>query len=152
MAPRQKRGQSRQDYRTPPEFLRAVKSKLGIAQFSIDLAASPDNAVCEKYFTEADNSLVQEWNHTGVAWCNPPFNNIRPWVAKACTSHGRVAMLVPASVGANWWKEYVHQKCLVYFLNGRITFVGEKDPYPKDCALLLYSSFSDIGYEVWTWA
>lgn len=154
------RGGSRQDYQTPPEFVTAVRHKLGIVDFAFDLAASPENAVVSDFFTEADNSLSQHWDEVlrpkNWGWLNPPFANIAPWVEKAyreslMASHPNVAMLVPASVGANWWRDWVHAKARVLCLNGRIQFVGAKDPYPKDCALLLYSESVDPGYEVWTW-
>lgn len=60
-------------------------------------------------------------------------------------------MLVPASVGANWWFTGVHHEADVHFLNGRIKFVGAKDPYPKDCALLLYHPAATGGYSCWNW-
>lgn len=157
--PQQKRGKSRQDYQTPPAFLRAVRCTLGIMDFAFDFAASPENAVVGRYYTEADNGLVQSWRVTGPlewGWLNPPFSHIEPWVEKSFRESSadggpRVAMLLPASVGSNWWRDWVHGKASVRFLNGRIQFVGAKDPYPKDCALLLYSSMLVPGYAVWTW-
>ena len=49
-------------------------------------------------------------------------------------------MLVPAGVGSNWWKAWVHHKAYVFLLNGRITFVGQPTCYPKDCCLLYYTT------------
>ena len=37
--PKHNRGKSKQDYRTPPEFLTATKTLLGITYFQADLAA-----------------------------------------------------------------------------------------------------------------
>ena len=164
--PLQKPGKSRQDYGTPPELLRALKIRLSIDDFSIDLAASAENAVTVPYYTEEDNSLIQPWGQWGWgwAWCNPPFSDIEPWVMKAIAASApgwnadgtvlqaaKVAMLVPASVGSNWWRECVDGRAHVLFLNGRLTFVGETAPYPKDCAILLYTPFVQGGYEVWNW-
>lgn len=97
----------------------------------------------------------------GWAWLNPPYANIRPWVARAYgQSRGfttmrrkgaNIAMLVPAGVGANWWRDYVDKKAMVWFLNGRLTFVGCETCYPKDCALLLYGPDVAPGYDVWHW-
>jgi phage N-6-adenine-methyltransferase len=155
MEPRQKRGRSKQDYRTPPEFLRAVKRRLQIEDFTIDLAASHDNRVTEWFYSEGDDALTQSWNPTdGWAWCNPPFGRLALWVEKAYTESqmgANIAMLVPASVGANWWHAWVHRSAYVEFLNGRLTFVGQAAPYPKDCALLLYSPWGPIDYDVWRW-
>jgi phage N-6-adenine-methyltransferase len=154
--PLQKPGRSKQDYGTPPEFLAAVKARLGIEQFDCDLAASPENAVCSRYFTEKENGLQQGWMAgMGWNWLNPPFGNIAPWVklaeVKARCFQVQTAVLIPAAVGANYWRDHVHLRCHVLFLNGRIQFVGAKDLYPKDCALLLYSPYAPKAYDVWTW-
>jgi len=156
--PKQKPGLSKQDYQTPPELLEAVKNRLRIPYFECDLAASSDNAVAPLCYTESDNALLPEniWKFGGHKWCwlNPPYANIRPWVKKAAGESfngANIVMLVPASVGANWWREWVEPYAYQVFLNGRLTFVGETKPYPKDCALLLYTPWGFRGHEVWDW-
>ena len=146
------RGGSRQDWQTPPVLLAAIRDHFRIAEFSLDAAASPLNAVAPTFYTEADNGLIQPW--TSWTWCNPPFSTIGPWAEKAWdeTYLGVSSMLLlPASVGSNWWKDYVDGKAHVVFLNGRITFVGATTPYPKDCALLIYNPQIRGGYSIWTW-
>ena len=153
--PVQKPGRSsRQDYRTPKEFLAAVKRLLEIDEFAVDLAASALNTVAKKYHTE---TVTQAWDHWGTdwAWLNPPYAHIGLWVEKAYLAHMNIAMLVPASAGANWWKEWVHRKAKVLFLNGRLAFMPEKPKwlYIKDCALLLYGPSAEAypAYDIWTW-
>ncbi len=153
--PKQKPGRSKQDYGTPEEFLLAATSKLGIKTWARDLAASDENAVTFPYFTEEQNSLVQCWSDmTAWQWLNPPYSDIRRWVQKAYGASlegAQIAVLIPASVGANWWRDWVHEKAHVLCLNGRIKFVGATGLYPKDCALLLYSKRLTPGYHIWTW-
>lgn len=149
-------GRGKQDYGTPPELLEAVKHGLGITNFYRDLAASHENAVCERYFTESVNALIQSWETPPGQWnwLNPPFGRMSPWVTKACgeAQDSNIVMLVPAAVGSNWWRDWVHKRCMVWFLNGRLTFVGETQPYKKDCALLLYGpKVPYTGYGVWDW-
>lgn len=146
-------GKSRQDYGTPNEFLNAACKRLGIPCFTWDLAASDENRKACYWYTQEDDSLAQDWDLCGGwLWLNPPYSNITPWVAKAASCvESNIAMLIPASVGANWWKEHVHNRAHVLLLNGRITFEGASDPYPKDCALLLYTPAIKGGYEVWSW-
>lgn len=153
--PQQKPGRSRQDVETPKVFLDAVKQKIGIKQFDCDLAASLANAVCPKFYTEFQNALVQPWT-VGDGWnfLNPPFSRLAPWVQRAWEQEqlgAQTAVLVPAGVGSNWWKDWVHGKAHVLILNGRITFVGETDPYPKDLCLLLYSRLLKPTYGIWRW-
>jgi phage N-6-adenine-methyltransferase len=152
--PKQRPGLSKQDYQTPTEFLEALKKKLKIKEFAIDLAASTKNTVATSYYTEKDNSLVQPWDVEGWGFCNPPYSKITPWVMKAYFEGllgAWVAMLIPSATGSNWWRDWVHGKAWVMFLNGRLTFVGETAPYPKDHALLLYGPYAMHGYEIFKW-
>lgn len=162
----------------PPDFLRAVRNRFGPLlkapywthdggvstfhddpfDFAWDLAANHDNHVVDNYYTEEDDSLIQPW-HTieGYSWLNPPYANLADWTSKAVLESNKGAslfMLVPASTGSNWWRDYVDRKCWCLFLNGRLTFVGHTSPYPKDLALLLYDSpflGTRSHYSVWNW-
>lgn len=151
--PVQKPGRSKQDYGTPPELLKAVRRKLGIMEFDCDLAATAENAVADEWAIDA--FALPHWRvGLGWNWLNPPFAKIGPWVERAQNEANalgaQTAVLIPAAVGSNWWRDHVHHKCMAVFLNPRVTFVGCKDPYPKDCALLLYG-WPVNGYDVWTW-
>src|SRR5678815_366168 len=118
--PEQKPGRSKQDYQTPPEFIEAVKRRLDIGWFRHDLAASPTNAQAATFYTEQDDSLKQDWHDMdGWLWLNPPFSDIGPWVEKAAFESAmgaHIAMLIPASVGANWWARYVQYSSYQLFL------------------------------------
>jgi phage N-6-adenine-methyltransferase len=156
--PAQKPGKSKQDYGTPTNFLEAVKTRLGIDHFAWDLAADDQNAICGGYYDIEDNSLTRDWHELGGwvggwLWLNPPFADIYPWVEKCykeSVQGAQIACLVPLST-AKWWVDWVDKKAYVLMLNGRLTFVGETKPYPKDCALLLYTPSGMNGYEVWSW-
>ena len=181
--PRHNKGQSKQNYRTPTNFLDAVRAKFGIKQFSIDLAAEPDNAVCPDYYTKEMDTLSDAcpWNSFGGwNWLNPEYANIGPYVEKAYREtlieeyESKNLLLLPAGVGSNWWRDWVHGKCKVHLLNGRLCFIHDWehtiDPaslkpgrgparfytsppiYPKDCVLLQYQPGCWVNdYQVWTW-
>lgn len=155
--PAQKRGESKQDYATPPEFLDAVRFRWHIERFDIDLAASENNVGSRRIITPEDDSLAVDWNaFAGDLWLNPPFANITPWAEKCANSTmdqrftqlRRIFFLVPAAVGSRWFERYVHPFARVYFLRDRICFDG-KHPYPKDCILAVYGEHP--GYEFWAW-
>jgi hypothetical protein len=59
-------------------------------------------------------------------------------------------MLVPASVGSNWYAEHVHGKALELYLHPRIIFVGETIGYPKDLSLFVFG-FGISGAQPWRW-
>lgn len=153
---------SKQDYTTPLDFLRAVTNRFGHIRF--DLAASLLNRVVTACFTERENALVQDWaesaeDHGSLLWLNPPFADIAPWAEKCAAEMqrpewpggARILMLVPASVGANWWHEHVHPHAYVFGLSPRLTFGGCKDPYPKDLALCVYGACTGPGFAPWRW-
>jgi phage N-6-adenine-methyltransferase len=157
--PKQKPGNSKQDYGTPDNFIQAVKRRLGISRFAVDFAADASNAKAPHYFTRESDGLAQEWakfTAHGWGWCNPEFANIEPWAKKAaeCRSNGgKVAFLVPASVGSNWFANYVDGYALVLALNGRLAFMPDRPTwlYPKDCILALYHRDIEPGFKVWDW-
>lgn len=157
MAPKQQPGKSEQSVQTPPEFMSAVRGLLNIDEFYWDLAADEHNTQAKHWCGEEHNSLIQEWawySKVEWLWLNPPYGDIGPWVQKCCNESqagAKIACLVPASVGANWWLHWVDGQAQVYLLNGRITFVGHKSPYPKDLALLLYRPNVTGGYSIWSW-
>jgi phage N-6-adenine-methyltransferase len=160
--PVQKPHRSKQNYATPENFIEAIQRRLKIAAFSFDFAADATNAKADHWWTEANdspNQTPQTWVASaagGFGWLNPPFTNIEPW-ARRCSEMrlmgGRVALLVPASVGANWFRDYVDGHAYVLMLNGRLCFMPDKPGwlYPKDCILCLYAQTIKPGYEVWDW-
>lgn len=155
VVPEQKPGRSEQIVCTPKVFLDAVRKRLCVDNFVWDLAASQENKVCDSCYTEEDDALIQPWNIVpGWCWCNPPFGDLEPWVAKASREAWKgvhTVMLVPASVGSDWWKRWVEPYAYVNILNGRITFEGHKHPYPKDLALLMFTPWGFKGHSIWNW-
>ena len=178
--PRQKPGRSKQNYETPQNFLRALKKRLGIQHFSFDFACDPKNCKALSGWTEKDNSLsrtpaewsVQAWRRDNEwGWLNPPYSDIEPWAIASLEMSmigGRIAFLVPASVGSNWYRDFIHEQFGVQtlFLNG-LNFIGERwweivnpktgefytsEPlYPKDCVCVLFGTEKPYNADVWTW-
>ena len=93
-------------------------------------------------------SLVRTSNRAPCFW-----NNIAPW-AKKCLEESRLGarifLLTPASVGSNWFADYVHEKARVLFLSPRLSFDGANS-YPKDIILSEFSKDAFVGYECWRW-
>lgn len=95
------------DRRTPRSFFDPLHARHG---FTLDAAASDDNALLPRYYTRADNALLQPWD--GRVWCNPPYSRLEPWLAKAWTEMRRgtdlIVMLLPANrTEQRWWHEHV---------------------------------------------
>lgn len=157
-APKQKPGKSEQVVETPREFLEAVEARFG--PIDIDLACTRDNRVVERGIFFPENDALSEdfpwrryedWN----CWLNPEFANVHPWVEKAARESrylkkGRIFVLAPASVGANWFARHVHGAAMVLFLEQRLKFVGHSCAYPKDLVLICYGQGLK-GFDRWDW-
>jgi len=158
--PAQKPGKSEQVVGTPRDFLDAVEARFG--ELDWDLAANETNCVVQNvdggpsrfFFGEEENSLRQNWgDRVGLNWCNPPFDDIAPWVKKAAEEASpiaRVLMLTPASVDANWWWDFVRPHAVTYAVAPRLTFVGHDKPYPKGLSLL-YFGLGATGFGRFRW-
>lgn len=139
---------------TPQAFVDACAARYG--RFSIDLAADEQNKKCPNFISIGYDALKSDWRLltiAGIAWLNPPYDNIGKWAKKADKSGARVVMLVPASIGANWFRDYVHLKHPVDAINGRIQFGGHHQPYPKDLMLCLFGfarQLRRVTLDIWT--
>ena len=95
--------------------------------WQMDLCASSPN-VCDDYFNEETNGLMQDWSMLNPCWMNPPYGRgIHHWMDKArqttlSSSEFGCVTLVPASVGSNWWQNNVWAAKMVVNIKGRLTF------------------------------
>lgn len=106
-------------------------------RFTIDVAASAENAKLPLYFDIERDGLVQSW-HGHRVWCNPPYSQMGLWIEKAWKEMHNgcelVVMLAPANrTEQGWWQENVEPyrddrgawngvSIRVRFLAGRIRF------------------------------
>jgi hypothetical protein len=151
------RYKSVQEVQTDPELIRAVVARYG--RIGFDLAASKANSQAgDSFFSKADDALARDWSglRAETLWLNCEFNAIAPWAAKCHEEVDkmhrkwrRLLLLTPASIGANWFRDHIHQHAYVQALNGRPTFVGSTQPYPKDCMISCYDGTT--GFGVWRW-
>jgi hypothetical protein len=174
--PRQKPGQSKQDYGTPWPLIRAIENRWG--PLTIDLAARADNAKARVFITPEENSLTQDWNDrigNGLGFLNPEFDDIDPWAAKCAGCWKDIITLTPASIGSEWFADNCEGNAKVVGLRPRIKFYGchqlfpKKHPragqrkcdssclgcasYPKDCMLMLWGSRfkAEAIFQTWRW-
>ena len=149
--PTVRRHRSEQDVATPDDFRRVVMIRFGVPD--CDVAASPSNAFALKFFTKEQDALKQTWPG-GLLWLNPPFGDLDPWAAKChveAKCGARILLLVPASVGSNWFAKHIFHVADVYFLRPRLMFKGHDKPYPKDLMLCWFHPLSTGSIECWKW-
>lgn len=123
-------------WETPHDFFDKVDDEF---HFTLDVCATPENAKCEKFYTEQDDGLSKPW--TGVVWCNPPYGKgISRWIlaANAARAAGNtVVMLLPARTDTRWFHDLVLGKAEIRFVRGRLKFGGSNNsaPFPSMVAV-----------------
>jgi hypothetical protein len=86
-------------------------------------------------------------------WLNPPFGQCNKFAEKSrneMLKGARILMLTPASVGSEWYSEFVKDFAHSIALRPRLVFEGETSPYPKDLMLTVFHS-SISGFSTWRW-
>ena len=131
-------------WETPQDFFDELHEKY---EFTLDAAASDENAKLPNYYTVEDDALKQKWE--GRVFVNPPYGReIKHWVKKAYEEslqpHNEcVVMLIPSRTDTIYWHEYIFGKAKdIDFLKGRLKFEidGEpRDAAPFPSALITYS-------------
>lgn len=133
------------EWQTPADLFAALHAEF---DFLCDMAATKQNALLPRYWgpdherIDRRNSLVFRW--PARCWLNPPYSQVRAFVAKAAEEAKRgslVVCLVPARTDTRWWHEHVWDRVShkprrgvqVRFLKGRLTFVGAAAgaPFPS---------------------
>lgn len=96
------------DRGTPLDVFEPIALRFG--GFTVDAAAAPHNAKCERFWTCADDGLTQNWAGERV-WCNPPYSDLMAWTSKALFEAYRaelIVMLLPANrTEQAWWQDNI---------------------------------------------
>lgn len=145
------------DRRTPDAFFAPLHAA---HRFTVDAAASAENAKRPRFWTRDDDGLSQSWAGERV-WLNPPYSRCEPWLAKAWAEMradcALVVMLLPANrCEQGFWQRHVEPfrdggtfygiRLTVKFLPGRMRFgfppgrvrpvKGDRPPF--GCCLVLW--------------
>lgn len=136
----------REDWGTPRDLFEKINSVL---RFSLDAAASADNALCENYVTAEQDFLsmsrdeIEGKRSGGWIWCNPPYGKrgCGAWVKKL-KHYTSVMVLLPASVGAKWFEDVWDYYDYVFIFNRRLIFEGAPAPAMFDSCLAINGDIS----------
>lgn len=115
-------------WETPPKKYKELDDEF---HFSIDVAASKENAKCPIFYTEEDDALSINWVEDAkrlgvrpVFFMNPPYSQTAYWMEYALKQSrlgATVVCLVPNSTESGWFHDFALQG-VVRFLRGRIQF------------------------------
>lgn len=111
------------EWATPNEFFRRLNHEF---HFTLDACATPNNTKCQRFFTKAQDGLLQDWGKECV-FLNPPYGRqIAAWLAKAreATTRGAtVVALIHARTDTRWFHQYVWPFAdEIRFVKGRLRF------------------------------
>jgi site-specific DNA-methyltransferase (adenine-specific) len=121
------------EWETPQKLFDALNREF---DFKLDVAATSENAKCERFYTKEDSGLDHDWLERN--WCNPPYSQIGKWVLKARREQLKgnlTVMFIPARTETIWFHDSIYQKpnVEIRFLRKRVVFVGAKwnAPFPS---------------------
>lgn len=126
------------EWTTPKDLFDKLNSEFN---FTLDVASTHDNALCENHYTVDENGLQQKWG--GNVFCNPPYGReIGLWVEKGYKESLRnsniVVMLIPARTDTRYWHDYIFGKAEVRFIKGRLKFGESKNSAPFPSAIVIF--------------
>lgn len=117
-------------------------------QFNLDPCATPETALCTRYFTETDDGLSQFWGKHGIkvrVFMNPPYGRkIGNWMKKAYEESVDpfgpevIVCLIPSRTDTQWWHNYVMKASEIRFIKGRLKFGGAKNSAPFPSCIVVF--------------
>lgn len=120
-----------QNRRTPDWLFQLLQKEVVKRKFKLDAAASKENALCKRFYTEETNGLNQRW--LDPTFCNPGFANFGTWIMKAvkeARQHQLVACLIgPKGCSQKWYHDYAKQGT-IYAPDQRLVFFDSKTGKP----------------------
>jgi phage N-6-adenine-methyltransferase len=125
------------DWPTPQNLFDALDTEF---DFTLDPAATVENAKCAKYYTREQNGLSKDWAGETV-FLNPPYGRgIGQWVSKAyetALTGSVVVCLLPSRTDTSWWHRYC-ARGEIRLLKGRLKFGGAKHCAPFPSAIVVF--------------
>lgn len=155
------------EWYTPPAVLAAVAACSRDGMIDLDPCWSPASLVRPRFKIDVragGDGLRDPWPGCGLVFCNPPYSNIAPWLARCAgtAAAGRdVIALVPVSVeiGA-WWQHVWGRGATVIVQRSRLRFVAPDGQtyaagksatcwiaWDRDLALRLVRHLRERGFE-----
>lgn len=124
---RERDGKLRDLWRTPHWLFRAIQTYTGM-QFQVDVACNQHNALLPNFIGVERDALKSSWGESGtIAFLNPPYSNIKPWIDASVREQKAgvtTVMLIPQSLDTKWYlyaKQHANQTVLL--VGGRVAFM-----------------------------
>lgn len=139
-------------WKSPVRLFRSLNREFS---FTLDAAASAENALCDRFWTEQTDALTQDWSQESAIWCNPPYSQIPAFLEQAHKADVTV-VLIPVRTQALWWlrkilmNPYTHEirylsRCVRFTPEAGTTQKRLNNRSPMGCALVVFRSTSRKG-------
>lgn len=133
------------EWETPIGLFARLNREFG---FTLDVAASGENAKVPHFFGKDKDGLLQDWGGH-CCWMNPPYGNeLRKWVEKASRESQKentvVVALIPSKTNTRWWHQFVMQSREIRFIQGRPKFGTSKHGLPFPLAIVVFARHSGL--------
>jgi hypothetical protein len=110
------------EWETPDDLFNALDE---IFHFDLDVCATKDNTKCEQFFSPEDDGLKQSWGKYEAHW-------------QAWEHSITVVALLPARTDTKWWHAFVMRAQQIWFIKGRIKFVGGESSAPFPSCIVIW--------------
>ncbi len=146
------------DWETPNDFFQAIEKLFG--KFELDVCATFNTNKADTYFGYDTHDFVDglknNWcsyqmpylgmppiSDNPLCWMNPPYGRgiTGKWVDKAIKESqkgARVVCLLPSRTDTKWFKACMLNASEIYFVQGRLKFVGAKDSAPFPSVIVVF--------------
>lgn len=129
------------EWETPQDLFDELNSEFA---FTLDPCSTDKNHKCDRYFTQQDDGLLQDWGHERV-FCNPPYGReIVHWVEKCAKHSGLSVMLLPSRTDTKWFHDYIYnnKNAEIRFIKGRLKFGGSVNSAPFPSMIVVFRNFT----------
>lgn len=141
------------EWATPQNFFDELHAEFG---FTVDLAASEENAKVMLYYDKTFDALKQSWMDgapygVSVGWCNPPYSRglQGKFIAKAAEERRNgflTVMLLPARTDTKAFHAHIYDASKwqpregveIRFIPGRLKFGGAANSAPFPSMVVIF--------------
>jgi len=125
------------EWATPQQVFEKLDQEF---HFQADVAATSENAKCDRYFSIQNSGLDNDWAERN---CNPPYSQIKAWVLKARREQldgNLTVILIPARTDTSYFHDSIYLKpnVEIRFLRGRLRFNGLKKDAPFPSMVVIF--------------
>lgn len=136
------------EWETPEELFHQLHKKYW---FTIDAAATKENAKLPRFWTKSDDALTKSWTGERV-FCNPPYGNEqKAFIEKAYTERKKaelILLLLPVRTETKVWHDFIFPYARIYFLKGRLKFSNAKSNAPFASCFVVFDNQLQFDYQV----